>query len=138
MPNQDLRNDTEEVFVARAKLLPTDPRSLTVALAVAGGAAFARWKLFDGERISDLANIAPFVVCLSAPVVADHFALATSWRVPDSTFVANGTLLSAFLLMPDLRGWMTKAKYGLVAGALWALVDGWASATVILPLTMKT
>jgi len=138
MPNQDLRNDTEEVFVATGKLFPTDKKSLAVAVGVSAGAALARWKLFDGERLSDLANIAPFVVCLGAPMAADHFALATSVRAPDSTFVANGALVAAFLLMPDLRGWLTKAKYGLVVGALYALVDGWASAAVILPPGIKT
>lgn len=135
MPNPDLRNETEDVFAPASKFtLPTDPVSVGVALFVAGGCALARSTIFDGEGLTDLANVAVGVASLLTPLAHDHFYAATGYQVPEHVVAANLVFILSAALMPDMRGWGTKAKYGLVGGALYAIGNGWASADVVVPL----
>jgi hypothetical protein len=111
-------------------LLPTDFTSLATAAFVASGCAVARTYLFGDSDLTDPANIAPFFLSLAAPQLRDHFELATRFKTNAPVVVSNTTFITAAAVMSDIRGWGGKAKYSIVAGALYAIAD-WYSSTIV-------
>jgi hypothetical protein len=121
---QALRNENEAAYTPSGKgWLPTDGSSLMIATIATVGGALARDYVFDGEPWKDPANAVVAVLCLAGPHLRDQFELATKWRVGTHVIVANCTLLTAAALMPDLKGWFTKAKYAMVVAALYSIAD---------------
>lgn len=126
-----LRNETDAAYVPSGMgLLPTDFTSLATAAFVASGCAVARTYLFGDSDLTDPANIAPFFLSLAAPQLRDHFELATRFKTNAPVVVANTTFITAAAVMSDIRGWGGKAKYSIVAGALYAIAD-WYSSTIV-------
>lgn len=126
-----LRNETETPYVPSGKgLLPMDFTSLATAAFVAAGCAVSRTYLFGDSDLTDPANVVPFFLSLAAPQLRDHFELATQFKTNAPVIMSNTTFISAAALMSDIRGWGGKAKYSIVAGALYAIAD-WYSSTIV-------
>ncbi len=133
---QSLRNDNEGAYTATGKgWLPTDGASLAIAAVATVGGALARDFVFEGEPWKEPANAVVAVLCLTAAHLRDQFELATKWRVGTHVVVTNAALLAAAALMPDLKGWFTKAKYAMVVGALYSIADFYYSSS--LDITRK-
>ena len=126
-----LRNETEATYVPTGMgLLPTDFTSLTTAAFVAVGSALARTYFFGDSDLTEPTNIVPFFLSLAAPQLRDHFELATKFKTNAPVVVSNTTFIAAAAVMSDIRGWGGKAKYSIVAGALYAIAD-WYSSTIV-------
>lgn len=133
---QSLRNDNEGAYVPSGKgWMPTDAASLGIAAFATAGGALARAYVFDGEPWKDPANAVVAAICLTAPHMRDQFELMSKWRLGTYAIVSNVTLVAAAALMPDLRGWFTKAKYAMVVGALYSIADFYYSSS--LDITRK-